>query len=345
MNLQPRRSTRETGSVFDVHAARSAFAPEVARLRMAARHLLSLVRGARFGWTTVPSVALARRWRLSPPLSQPVPNFLGSVVAPRSLYQTTPIGREPSGRLTETLRHLRGQTGQPANARPSSPHRASELIVRSKLSATSSASPSAPNPTASLISSVHEITPYSRPQPPVWSGTEQPVPIGVLFSHATSGTVRSLARVEQYPSTGGFRSNLHVGLKPIPLESRREPWQAKDKSKPIRMPITTVREPVERRSFAPSLRPFSPESSRAEQRGQESQDESRLGSDLYLDGDALGQWVSCYLEEQINRPHRGITAVDPRLTPTWAGPSDGLVTRRLRSNTECRAHLLSTDTV
>ena len=47
-------------------------------------------------------------------------------------------------------------------------------------------------------------------------------------------------------------------------------------------------------------------------------------ADICLDGAVLGRWVMRYLEQQVIRPHGGITAVDPRLTPTWAGPPTGM---------------------
>lgn len=44
---------------------------------------------------------------------------------------------------------------------------------------------------------------------------------------------------------------------------------------------------------------------------------------VYLEGDELGRWLQNYLSEQIIRPRQGIMAVDPRLTPSWGGPSLG----------------------
>jgi len=46
-------------------------------------------------------------------------------------------------------------------------------------------------------------------------------------------------------------------------------------------------------------------------------------ADLYIDGAVLGRWVTRHLERQLVRPPSGIAAVDPRLTPGWAGPATG----------------------
>jgi len=46
-------------------------------------------------------------------------------------------------------------------------------------------------------------------------------------------------------------------------------------------------------------------------------------ADLYIDGAVLGRWVTRHLERQLIRPPSGIAAVDPRLTPGWAGPATG----------------------
>jgi hypothetical protein len=44
---------------------------------------------------------------------------------------------------------------------------------------------------------------------------------------------------------------------------------------------------------------------------------------IYLEAAELGRWLQDYLSEQIIRPQPGIIAVDPRLTPSWGGPSLG----------------------
>jgi hypothetical protein len=45
---------------------------------------------------------------------------------------------------------------------------------------------------------------------------------------------------------------------------------------------------------------------------------------LHIDGGLLGRWVAKTLEREVTRPCSGITAVDPRITPGWAGPSSGI---------------------
>lgn len=43
--------------------------------------------------------------------------------------------------------------------------------------------------------------------------------------------------------------------------------------------------------------------------------------DLFLEGAALGRWLTQYLNREIMRPRYGIMAVDPRVAPSWGGPS------------------------
>jgi hypothetical protein len=45
--------------------------------------------------------------------------------------------------------------------------------------------------------------------------------------------------------------------------------------------------------------------------------------DLYLEGSVLGRWLTQHLNREIIRPRAGIVAVDPRITPSWGGPSLG----------------------
>jgi len=47
-------------------------------------------------------------------------------------------------------------------------------------------------------------------------------------------------------------------------------------------------------------------------------------TEIHLDGGVLGRWIVRYLGELVTQPHAGITAVDPRLTPTWAGSPIGM---------------------
>ncbi len=49
-------------------------------------------------------------------------------------------------------------------------------------------------------------------------------------------------------------------------------------------------------------------------------DEAGHGA-LYLEGSVLGRWLTQYLNREIVRPRAGIMAVDPRITPSWGGPS------------------------
>jgi hypothetical protein len=42
---------------------------------------------------------------------------------------------------------------------------------------------------------------------------------------------------------------------------------------------------------------------------------------LYLEGSVLGRWLTQRLNQEIVRPRDGIMAVDPRVTPSWGGPS------------------------
>jgi hypothetical protein len=44
---------------------------------------------------------------------------------------------------------------------------------------------------------------------------------------------------------------------------------------------------------------------------------------VFLDGVALGNWVTSHLENEVSGPPNGMTAVDSRMTPTWAGLSTG----------------------
>lgn len=43
--------------------------------------------------------------------------------------------------------------------------------------------------------------------------------------------------------------------------------------------------------------------------------------DLYLEGSVLGRWLTQHLNREIVRPRAGIMAVNPRITPSWGGPS------------------------
>jgi hypothetical protein len=43
--------------------------------------------------------------------------------------------------------------------------------------------------------------------------------------------------------------------------------------------------------------------------------------DLYLEGSVLGRWLTQHLDRELIRPRAGIMAVDPRLTPSWGGPT------------------------
>jgi hypothetical protein len=43
--------------------------------------------------------------------------------------------------------------------------------------------------------------------------------------------------------------------------------------------------------------------------------------DLYLEGSILSRWLTQHLNREIVRPRAGIMAVDPRITPSWGGPS------------------------
>ena len=49
---------------------------------------------------------------------------------------------------------------------------------------------------------------------------------------------------------------------------------------------------------------------------------NRMGrGDLHLEGSVLGRWLTQHLSREIIRPRAGIIAVDPRITPSWGGPS------------------------
>ena len=45
---------------------------------------------------------------------------------------------------------------------------------------------------------------------------------------------------------------------------------------------------------------------------------------IYLDGSALGQWMSDHLEQVMVRPSRGPSGVDPRTMPVWGPLSAGI---------------------
>lgn len=45
---------------------------------------------------------------------------------------------------------------------------------------------------------------------------------------------------------------------------------------------------------------------------------------IYLDGSALGQWVSDHLEQVMVRPARGPSGIDPRIMPVWGPLSAGV---------------------
>ncbi len=45
------------------------------------------------------------------------------------------------------------------------------------------------------------------------------------------------------------------------------------------------------------------------------------GGDLYLESSILRRWLFQSLDREVVRPRSGIIAVDPRVTPPWAGPS------------------------
>ena len=42
---------------------------------------------------------------------------------------------------------------------------------------------------------------------------------------------------------------------------------------------------------------------------------------IHLDGNALGQWVTRYLERSLSQANRGPSGVDPRVVPMWGPPS------------------------
>ena len=43
--------------------------------------------------------------------------------------------------------------------------------------------------------------------------------------------------------------------------------------------------------------------------------------DLHLEGSVLGRWLTQHLTREVIRPRAGIITVDPRITPSWGGPS------------------------
>lgn len=49
-----------------------------------------------------------------------------------------------------------------------------------------------------------------------------------------------------------------------------------------------------------------------------------LQGELYLDDSMLGRWLTQYLSREVIRPRTGIMAIDPRVTPSWGGPSLGI---------------------
>ena len=49
-----------------------------------------------------------------------------------------------------------------------------------------------------------------------------------------------------------------------------------------------------------------------------------LSGTLYLDGSTLSQWLFARMDQEVNRPCTGITAVDLRTTPPWSVPNIGI---------------------
>jgi hypothetical protein len=45
--------------------------------------------------------------------------------------------------------------------------------------------------------------------------------------------------------------------------------------------------------------------------------------EIYLDAIELGQWLTDYMSREIAQSRYGIMAIDPRVTPSWGGPSLG----------------------
>jgi hypothetical protein len=70
-----------------------------------------------------------------------------------------------------------------------------------------------------------------------------------------------------------------------------------------------------------TFRPMVPRSLKAGPR-EDKEKGSRAGEgDLYLEGAAMGRWLTQYLGQEFARPRSGIMGVDPRITPSWGGPS------------------------
>lgn len=291
-------------------------------LRAVARQMLSIVRTARRGWLDLPSLVSARRLPREAAIG--VEQRLPGMALGRT-WSRPPITRRQAG-PTVNLPRIRTALMYPAITYAKSmtqPKLIGDVGPRSR---------NIWHPALPLLRAMARLlVPTADPSHRVLQGPEvTPGVDGHPLIHLRIGALASgprHGRADRQFLRGGTDPSASIGAAPV--LSQRSPQAQRT----MRMPA--LRSPqLSNTTVAPELvsgRPFAPLQQRP-QTGIENRIVSHMqntsatsvASNIYLDGSALGRWMTAYFEEQVNRPHAGITAVDPRLGPMFAGPSVGM---------------------
>jgi hypothetical protein len=320
--MQSRRAAPLTiGNSPHVASQRLASVASMWSLRAVARQMLSIVRAARRGWLDLPSLVSVRRLprEAATGVEQRLPGMLDRTrsrpaITRRQVRPTVNLPRVRTALVYPAITYARSTAQRkfvgdvPPRSRDIR-HPALHLLgalVR----------PLGPTEDASRrVLQGPEATP----------GVDGPPPIRLRIGALAFGPRHDRADRQFVP--GGTDLSARVGAAPglSPRSPLAQQTMRMPALRPPQLSNTTVApEPASGRPFAPlQQRPQNGIENRSVSRMQNTA-RSSIASNIYLDGNALGRWMTAYFEEQVNRPHAGITAVDPRLGPMFAGPPIGM---------------------
>jgi hypothetical protein len=290
-------------------------------VRMATRQVLSIGRAAPRGWSDTPSTVA---WRGVVRQMRPsVPQRSGSTPGPT--YLQPRVVRGHHGEVSDPVR-LGSRLPYLASAHVGSLERryAAGAILGRVKRARQPKSPLLPG-AIRLSDSGGEAPSYSAPNRS--HGSDVGENALVQFRIASPVGQPSRTGTDKYfpqpafglPGGAGEQSGL----------TQSSPARQRSKGSSARPPIRLARAAtapgaLRQRAFAPSMQASQDRLAGRGLKQTQSAASSGIASNVYLDGAALGRWVTAYLEEQVSGPHAGITAVDPRLGPTFAGPPVGM---------------------
>lgn len=292
------------------------------RIRLAASRLLAIARAARRAWRDAPSVVALARMRRRLPASQQGRGRIGST---RARGPVTPLiaevrGQDRADLIMRRPRELRQAGVAQLLVWPKSGQDALPALRPARVSA------------FRMPQAVRQLSnPIIQPLRQAVPNTNRRVALERYFL-ATHSMVRPDGRLHRRV-TGRIASpkdvtvlsvsgNQSVPAPILPVHRWLGPVLSPAANRLPMAPMAPVA--AQQRTFSMSMQPNQVEPMSEKHDGGGSAEENGRISTFYLDGAAMGRWMTGFLEGEVNRPHAGMTAVDPRLSPTFAGPPIGL---------------------